>query len=188
MSRSLSRRWFCIQLQGSCGPDAWRILSLVEVANLLVMQISFCWPCPFKVDTLWCTQKCAKVWYPYMVMWSPLKKHFQHNSRIHLGFNMLPTMCFLYGYHLKGRAIMQPAAFSFLLSAVCCCLYCMVYQFLSSSLTCGSQSLSQAFKSYEGLPSQPELFTLCFGSRGFWTEMKVNSIAEVMNEFMNWLV
>ncbi len=173
------------------------ILSLVEVANLLVMQISFLLALPFKVKTLWSTQKCAKVWYPYMVMWSPLKKHFQHNSSIHLGFNMLPTMCIQfsmlniyhpYGYHLKGRAVMQPAACFFLLFAVCCCLYCMVYQFLSSSLTCWSQSLSQAFKSYEGLPFQPELFTLCFGSRGFCTETKVTSIAEVKNEFMNWLL
>jgi hypothetical protein len=50
------------------------------------------------------------------VMWSPLHKHLQqHNSRIHLGFTMLTTMCLQfsmsniyhhYGCDWKGRAIM----------------------------------------------------------------------------------
>jgi hypothetical protein len=60
---------------------------------------------PFWGETLWCTQKRAKVWYPC--------KHFRHNWRIHLGFTTLTTMCFQFsmlnifhpsGYHFKGRA------------------------------------------------------------------------------------
>jgi len=49
-------------------------------------------------------------------MLSPLKKHFQHNRRIHLGFTMLTTLCFQfnmfnvyhpYECHLKDRTIMH---------------------------------------------------------------------------------
>jgi hypothetical protein len=49
-------------------------------------------------------------------MWSPLKKHLQHNRRIHLGVTMLTTMCFQftmlnvyhpYECHLKDRTIMH---------------------------------------------------------------------------------
>jgi len=37
---------------------------------------------PFRVETLWCTQKWANVWYPYLLRWFLRELHFERRRKM----------------------------------------------------------------------------------------------------------
>jgi hypothetical protein len=91
--------WLFVLLFGQ--PSRWFLLAL-----------------PFRVETLGCTQRWAKIWYPYFlgspgILYRTIPGITEGST---WGFTMLTTMCFQfsmlniyrpYACHLKGRARMQ---------------------------------------------------------------------------------